>query len=297
MPLFDLVSPSCSGRWRGRTGPMTQSFPPLLWRDVRPCGAARRPKPSGYFCRPGQTGDPGPTPGGRPATICWPWGFCSPAAAHTRAPGGVQQEPRIAFTPSAPPAGRPGCHRGRRWSPTPVSCISPGGCWRYGAEAAPYENVLREAATWPQLEPLSPGAERLHRPLHDRLTRNRTPEQVLELFGQYEEQAVSRRHRPRGFRQLTTCSTTALLWRRGWTSAENAHLRALALDYAPAGGRPAPQAAAAVRSGCTAAGSAGRHGRACCEIFILPSALPQACGAARAAERPLGPGPQSYPAG
>lgn len=61
-----------------------------------------------------------------------------------------------------------------------------------GEEKSPYENVLREVAG--DLEALNKSLRALNASIGhyiDRLTCNRTPQEVLELFDQYEEKAVA----------------------------------------------------------------------------------------------------------
>ena len=61
-----------------------------------------------------------------------------------------------------------------------------------GEEKSPYENVLREVAS--DLEALNKSLRALNASIGhyiDRLTRNRTPQEVLELFDQYEEKVVA----------------------------------------------------------------------------------------------------------
>ena len=61
-----------------------------------------------------------------------------------------------------------------------------------GEEKSPYENVLHEVAS--DLEALNRSLRALNASIGhyiDRLTRNRTPQEVLELFDQYEEKVVA----------------------------------------------------------------------------------------------------------
>jgi len=61
-----------------------------------------------------------------------------------------------------------------------------------GQEKSPYENVLREVAA--DLETLNKSLRALNASIGhyiDRLTHNRTPQEVLELFDQYEEKVVA----------------------------------------------------------------------------------------------------------
>ena len=61
-----------------------------------------------------------------------------------------------------------------------------------GQEKSPYENVLREVAS--DLETLNKSLRALNASIGhyiDRLTHNRTPQEVLELFDQYEEKVVA----------------------------------------------------------------------------------------------------------
>ena len=61
-----------------------------------------------------------------------------------------------------------------------------------GQEKSPYENVLREVDS--DLDALNRSLRALNASIGhyiDRLTRNRTPQEVLELFDQYEEKVVA----------------------------------------------------------------------------------------------------------
>ena len=61
-----------------------------------------------------------------------------------------------------------------------------------GQEKSPYENVLREVDA--DLDALNRSLRALNASIGhyiDRLTRNRTPQEVLELFDQYEEKVVA----------------------------------------------------------------------------------------------------------
>ena len=87
-----------------------------------------------------------------------------------------------------------------------------------GQEKSPYENVLREVDA--DLDALNRSLRALNASIGhyiDRLTRNRTPQEVLELFDQYEEKVVAAAYH--ASRPATTCSTTAPIWKRSWTTA------------------------------------------------------------------------------
>ena len=87
-----------------------------------------------------------------------------------------------------------------------------------GQEKSPYENVLREVDA--DLEVLNKSLRALNASIGhyiDRLTRNRTPQEVLELFDQYEERWW--RQLTTASRPATTCSTTAPIWKKNWTTA------------------------------------------------------------------------------
>lgn len=230
---------------------------------MSPCGglqpAAGRSREPGrrIFCRPGQTCDPGPRrlrPGGRPAHPGPPsagLGVFAAAAAHRladRAAGGFEQEPRIAFTPELAPL-----LDGLDAIVHPPVVTYTGKlykAWRLlaeiGAEAAPYENVLREVAA--DLAELNRSLRGLNASIGhyiDRLTRNRTPEQVLELFGQYEEQVVAAAYHR--FKTSDNLFNYRSALEEGLDQCETVYLRALALDYARVEGCAPTQAAAAVR--------------------------------------------------
>jgi len=131
-------------------------------------------------------------------------------------PGSYEEEPALAFVPEVTPLlealeeilnPRVVTYTGKLYK-----------AWQLlqnvGQEKSPYENVLREVAG--DLEALNKSLRALNASIGhyiDRLTRNRTPQEVLELFDQYEEKVVA------ASRPATTCSTTAPSSKRDWTTA------------------------------------------------------------------------------
>ena len=135
-------------------------------------------------------------------------------------PGSYESEPTLAFVPEVAPLldaleeilnPRVVTYTGKLYK-----------AWQLlqgvGEEKNPYENVLREVAS--DLEALNKSLRALNASIGhyiDRLTRNRTPQEVLELFDQYEEKVVAAAYH--ASRPATTCSITAPIWRKGWTPA------------------------------------------------------------------------------
>ena len=109
-------------------------------------------------------------------------------------PGSYESEPTLAFVPEVAPLldaleeilnPRVVTYTGKLYK-----------AWQLlqgvGEEKNPYENVLREVAS--DLEALNKSLRALNASIGhyiDRLTRNRTPQEVLELFDQYEEKVVA----------------------------------------------------------------------------------------------------------
>ena len=109
-------------------------------------------------------------------------------------PGSYEEEPALAFVPEVAPLlealeeilnPRVVTYTGKLYK-----------AWQLlqniGEEKSPYENVLREVAS--DLEALNKSLRALNASIGhyiDRLTRNRTPQEVLELFDQYEEKVVA----------------------------------------------------------------------------------------------------------
>ena len=140
-------------------------------------------------------------------------------------PGSYEEEPALAFVPEVAPLlealeeilnPRVVTYTGKLYK-----------AWQLlqniGEEKSPYENVLREVAS--DLEALNKSLRALNASIGhyiDRLTRNRTPQEVLELFDQYEEKVVA--------------------------DCEAEHLPRLALDYARVERCAPGEAAPAVRA-------------------------------------------------
>lgn len=100
-----------------------------------------------------------------------------------------------------------------------------------GEEASPYENVLREVAS--DLDTLNHSLRALNASIGhyiDRLTRNRTPAEVLELFDQYEEKVVAAAYHR--FKTSDNLFNYRAFLEEGLDECEAKHLACLALDYA-----------------------------------------------------------------
>ena len=100
-----------------------------------------------------------------------------------------------------------------------------------GEEKNPYENVLREVAS--DLEALNKSLRALNASIGhyiDRLTRNRTPQEVLELFDQYEEKVVAAAYHR--FKTSDNLFNYRAYLEEGLDACEEAYLPQLALDYA-----------------------------------------------------------------
>ena len=100
-----------------------------------------------------------------------------------------------------------------------------------GEEKSPYENVLHEVAS--DLEALNRSLRALNASIGhyiDRLTRNRTPQEVLELFDQYEEKVVAAAYHR--FKTSDNLFNYRAYLEEGLDECENKYLPQLALDYA-----------------------------------------------------------------
>ena len=100
-----------------------------------------------------------------------------------------------------------------------------------GEEKNPYENVLREVAS--DLEALNKSLRALNASIGhyiDRLTRNRTPQEVLELFDQYEEKVVAAAYHR--FKTSDNLFNYRAYLEEGLDACEETYLPQLALDYA-----------------------------------------------------------------
>ena len=98
-------------------------------------------------------------------------------------------------------------------------------------EKSPYENVLREVAV--DLEALNKSLRALNASIGhymDRLTRNRTPQEVLELFDQYEEKVVAAAYHR--FKTSDNLFNYRAYLEEGLDRCEENCLPRLALDYA-----------------------------------------------------------------
>ena len=116
-----------------------------------------------------------------------------------------------------------------------------------GEEKSPYENVLREVAS--DLEALNKSLRALNASIGhyiDRLTRNRTPQEVLELFDQYEEKVVAAAYHR--FKTSDNLFNYRAYLEEELDDCEAEHLPRLALDYARVERCAPGEAAPAVRA-------------------------------------------------
>ena len=263
MPLFDLVSPKLFGPLAGPNRTYYAELLLLLWEECRRAAdysllrAEAVSRAEEYFAalaKPVTLDPDGSDPEAAQPTRdphLLALGFLLRLRRTgwlTEQPGGFEQEPRIAFTPELAPL-----LDGLDAIVHPPVVTYTGKlykAWRLlaemGAEAAPYENVLREVAA--DLAELNRSLRGLNASIGhyiDRLTRNRTPEQVLELFGQYEEQVVAAAYHR--FKTSDNLFNYRSALEEGLDQCETVYLRALALDYARVEGCAPTQAAAAVR--------------------------------------------------
>ena len=160
-------------------------------------------------------------------------------------PGSYEEEPALAFVPEVAPLlealeeilnPRVVTYTGKLYK-----------AWQLlqniGEEKSPYENVLREVAS--DLEALNKSLRALNASIGhyiDRLTRNRTPQEVLELFDQYEEKVVAA-----AYHRFKTSNYRAYL-EEELDDCEAEHLPRLALDYARVERCAPGEAAPAVRA-------------------------------------------------
>ena len=133
-------------------------------------------------------------------------------------------------------------------SPTPASSTRRGSfCRTWAKRRAPYENVLREVAG--DLEALNKSLRALNASIGhyiDRLTRNRTPQEVLELFDQYEEKVVAAAYHR--FKTSDNLFNYRAFLEEGLDDCETNYLPQLALDYARVERCAPGEAAPAVRA-------------------------------------------------
>lgn len=116
-----------------------------------------------------------------------------------------------------------------------------------GEEKSPYENVLREVAG--DLDTLNRSLRALNASIGhyiDRLTRNRTPQEVLELFDQYEEKVVAAAYHR--FKTSDNLFNYRAYLEEGLDDCEANYLPQLALDYARVERCAPNEAAPAVRA-------------------------------------------------
>ncbi len=100
-----------------------------------------------------------------------------------------------------------------------------------GEEKSPYENILREVSG--DLDALNKSLRALNASIGhyiDRLTRNRTPQEVLELFDQYEEKVVAAAYHR--FKTSDNLFNYRAYLEEGLDDCEANYLPQLALDYA-----------------------------------------------------------------
>ena len=148
-------------------------------------------------------------------------------------PGSYEEEPALAFVPEVAPLlealeeilnPRVVTYTGKLYK-----------AWQLlqniGEEKSPYENVLREVAS--DLEALNKSLRALNASIGhyiDRLTRNRTPQEVLELFDQYEEKVVAAAYHR--FKTSDNLFNYRAYLEEELDDCEAEHLPRLALDYA-----------------------------------------------------------------
>ena len=163
-----------------------------------------------------------------------------------------------------------------------------------GQEKSPYENVLREVDA--DLDALNRSLRALNASIGhyiDRLTRNRTPQEVLELFDQYEEKVVAAAYHR--FKTSDNLFNYRAYLEEELDDCEENYLPQLAFDYARVERSDTCRA-------CThpeAAGRAGRDEPAHARDRCKPHPLPQAgcaAGTVPAAERPFFAGQRHRPA-
>mgnify|MGYP000109638696 FL=1 len=164
-------------------------------------------------------------------------------------PGSYEEEPSLAFVPEVTPLlealeeilnPRVVTYTGKLYK-----------AWQLlrgiGEEKSPYENVLREVAS--DLEALNKSLRALNASIGhyiDRLTRNRTPQEVLELFDQYEEKVVAAAYHR--FKTSDNLFNYRAYLEEGLDDCEANYLPQLALDYARVERCAPSEAAPAVRT-------------------------------------------------
>ena len=164
-------------------------------------------------------------------------------------PGSYEEEPALAFVPEVAPLlealeeilnPRVVTYTGKLYK-----------AWQLlqniGEEKSPYENVLREVAS--DLEALNKSLRALNASIGhyiDRLTRNRTPQEVLELFDQYEEKVVAAAYHR--FKTSDNLFNYRAYLEEELDDCEANHLPRLALDYARVEHCAPGEAAPAVRA-------------------------------------------------
>ena len=221
MQLFELVSPKL---FRPLAGPNRAYYAELLlllWEECRHTAdyslsraedyfaAVAKPLALGFLLRLRRTG----------------W--------LEEQPGSYEEEPTLAFVPEVTPLlealeeilnPRVVTYTGKLYK-----------AWQLlrgiGEEKSPYENVLHEVAS--DLEALNRSLRALNASIGhyiDRLTRNRTPQEVLELFDQYEEKVVAAAYHR--FKTSDNLFNYRAYLEEGLDECENKYLPQLALDYA-----------------------------------------------------------------
>ena len=164
-------------------------------------------------------------------------------------PGSYEEEPSLAFVPEVTPLlealeeilnPRVVTYTGKLYK-----------AWQLlrgvGEEKSPYENVLHEVAS--DLEALNKSLRALNASIGhyiDRLTRNRTPQEVLELFDQYEEKVVAAAYHR--FKTSDNLFNYRAYLEEGLDECETKYLPQLALDYARVERCAPNEAAPAVRA-------------------------------------------------
>ena len=248
MQLFELVSPRLFRPLAGPNRAFYAELLLLLWEECRHTAdysiSRAEPSPALRIILPRWQSRWRWTPTARAMRTSSP-----PATPHTLAvgfllrlrrtgwleeqPGSYESEPTFAFMPEVTPLldaleeilnPRVVTYTGKLYK-----------AWQLlgsiGQEKSPYENVLREVAA--DLETLNKSLRALNASIGhyiDRLTHNRTPQEVLELFDQYEEKVVAAAYHR--FKTSDNLFNYRAYLEEELDDCEQNQLPRLALDYA-----------------------------------------------------------------
>ena len=312
MQLFELVSPRLFRPLAGPTGRFMQKFCCCSGKSAatRQITAFPAPKPSpaprDYFAALAKplaldadgAGDEMSSP---PATPPLAVGFCCVCAAPAgwRSSPAVMRKPTFAFMPEVTPLldaleeilNPPGGHLYRK----AVQGVAAAGS--IGQEKAPMRMCC---GRWRQTQTLNKSLRALNASIGhyiDRLTHNRTPQEVLELFDQYEEKVVAAAYHR--FKTSDNLFNYRAYLEEELDDCEQNQLPRLALDYARVERCAPGERHLGACSHPAAAGRAGRDEHPDEGDRRQPHPLPQAGSAAGtvfAAQRPLGAGQRHRPA-